>query len=202
MIQIKNIEVHLSVVSALLALMVCSGVSAAQEGGVETLTAATAQIAQGLATNQPLIVAQSPGASEIVKMVDAGVSTEVIKAYIECSPTAWQPTDADVIALKKHNVPDEVATLLLKRGAQARTAVARAKQDAVARAMSARRMASGGLDPESYDYFQYYYLQPRAMASAYERLSPYYYPWFPYRYGYHSMAAFDRSLYNRPIYPR
>ena len=185
----------LSIVSPLLALLVFSGALAAEEGRVETIATATTQTGQGLATNQPPAAALSSGASEILKLADAGVSTEVIKAYIECSPTVWQPTDTDIIALKKHNVADEVAKRLLKRSAQARTAVAQTRQDAVARAVSARRVATGGLDPESYDYFQYYYLQPRALASAYQRLSPYYYPSFPYRY--RPAVAFGRG----PIYP-
>jgi len=45
------------------------------------------------------------------------------------------------------------------------------------------RSGMRALDPDSYEYFQHYYLQPRALASAYERLAPYY-PYFPYPYGY------------------
>ena len=148
--------------------------------------AAPTPAAQSTATNQPSSL--SSGVSEIVKMADAGVSADVIKVYVECSTTAYQLTDVDVVTLKKHNVPDEVVTLLLKRGAQARTAVAQARNEAVAHALSSRNMASGGLDPNSYDYFQYYYLQPRALASAYARLYPYYgyYPSFGYHYGPYS----------------
>ncbi len=127
-------------------------------------------------TNRPPSRPFSPGISEILKMADAGVSTEVIKTYVECSPKPYQPTDVDVIALKKHNVADEVVTLLLKRGAQVRAAIVQARNETLAHALSARRTASGGLDPESYEYFQHYYLQPRALASAYERLAPYAYP--------------------------
>jgi len=194
---IENIKRPLSIVSPIFVLLACSGVLAAQEAQVETIPAAATQAGQGLATNPPPAAALSSGASEILKMADAGVSTVVIKAYIESSPTVWQPTDVDLIALKKHNVSDEVATLLLKRSAQARTAVAQARKDAVGRAISARRMASGGLDPDSYEYFQYYYLQPRALAYAYQRLSPYYYPSFPYRYGHNPTRAF----WGRPFHP-
>ncbi len=132
------------------------------------------------ATNQPAASAFSPAVSEVLKLADAGVSKEVMKAYAECSPSADPPTAAAIIAMKQHKVPDEIVTLMVRRGAQARIAVARAKQDAVARVLAARRRAAGGLDPESYEYFQHYYLQPRALASVYQRLSPYYYPWFPY----------------------
>lgn len=153
--------------------------ASAQETNSQTTTA-TVQI--NPSTNLPPARAVSPAVKEILTMADAGVSMEVIKAYVQYSPSACQPTDTDVIALKKHNVTDEIVTLLLKRSSQARTAMLQAGNDALARALSARRMAAGGLDPDSYDYFQHYYLQPRALASAYERLAPYYYP-SPYGYG-------------------
>jgi hypothetical protein len=73
---------------------------------------------------------------------------------------------------------------MLKRGAQSRAAVAQAKNDILARALDLRKTGGGGLDPESYNYFQYYYLQPRALESVYQRLSPYCYPPFPYAYGH------------------
>jgi hypothetical protein len=110
-------------------------------------------------------------------------SSEVIKSYIEYSATPYQPTGPDIISLKAHNVSDEIVTLLLKRGAQVRAAIAQARSDALARALSARKGPSG-LDPESYDYFRYYYLQPRALASAYERLFPYYNPSFASPFAY------------------
>jgi hypothetical protein len=115
----------------------------------------------------------------------------VIKSYVECSPIAYQPTDEDVIALKKHYVADEVVTLMLNRGAQVRAALTQARNDAFTRALTSKRMASGGLDPESYDYFQHYYLQPRALASAYERLAPYSFSPFPYPYRYPASAPFS-----------
>lgn len=159
--------------------------AAAQESSATANPPTTAvQQPQGPATNQPAGEPVSGGVGDIVRMADAGVSVEVIKTYVETSPTAFQPTEADIIALKKHNVPNEIATLLLKRGAQARTVLAKSRSDALDHALSTKRLTSGGLDPESYDYFRYYYLQPRAMASAYQRLSPYYlYPLRPsYRY--------------------
>ncbi len=126
----------------------------------------------------------SEGVADILKMADAGVSKGVITAYIENSDRAYKLTHEDIIALKKHNVDDEVVTLMLKRGAQIRAAVTQARNDALARALASRNMAGGGFDPEGYDYFQYHYLQPRALQSAYERLGPYYYyPPVPYAYG-------------------
>jgi hypothetical protein len=184
--------------STVLAMALCWGLPAAgQQSSAQSTTTSATQTDPGLATNQLPAMSLSRGVAEILKMADAGVSSEVIKAYVECSPTPYQPTDVDVIALKKHNVTDEVVTILLKRGAQVRAALVQARNDALARALASRRMASGGLDPESYEYFQHYYLQPRALASAYERLAPYSYAPFPYSYGYPSGPPFSGG----PAYP-
>jgi hypothetical protein len=168
--------------------------------GSNTATTTTATDREA-PTNQPPAAVISPGVSEILKMADAGVSTEVIKTYVESMPTASPPTDLDVIALKKHNVADAVVTLLLRRGAEARAAIAQAKNSAAARVIATRKTASGGFDPESYDYFQYYYLQPRAQASVYQRLSPYYYPSFRYPYGHRAGYAYGPPFYRRSVYP-
>jgi hypothetical protein len=127
----------------------------------------------------------SHAVAEIVKMADAGVSEKVITAYIENSGASYQLTHEDVITLKNHNVHDDVLVLMLKRSAQSRAAAADAKKEALARALASRTASAGGLDPESYDYFRYHYLQPRAVESVYQRLGPYYYyyPPFPYAYG-------------------
>jgi hypothetical protein len=53
---------------------------------------------------------------------------DVIKTYVECSPIPYQPTDVNTIALKQHKVADEIVTLLLKRGARVRAAVAQAQE--------------------------------------------------------------------------
>ncbi len=156
---------------------------AAQELRQLSLSNSVIQAGQSLTTNQAPAPPLSLGMNEILKMVDAGVSSPVIKTYIECSAIPYQPTGADVIVLKQHHAADEIVTLLLKRGARVRTAIAQARKDVLERALSARNAASGGLDPESYEYFQHYYLQPRALASAYERLAPYY-NGGPYPYGY------------------
>ena len=153
------------------------------------------------ATNQPASAGASVDVSAILKLADAGVSTEVMKTYAESSSTAPRLTDEGIIALKKHNVPDEVTLLLLKRGTEARTTAARNRQDAVLQLVTTRRMASGGFDRESYDYFQYYYLQPRAMASAYQRLAPYHYPYYSRPYGYGPAYGFGRPFSGRPVSP-
>lgn len=132
------------------------------------------------APEQPATAPLSPGVADILKLTAAGVSAEVIRTYIDCAPTACPLTDADVIALKRGQVPDDVVTRLIQRGAEARTAVAQANHDALAQALSERRLASGGFDPESYEYFQYYHLQARTLATSRQRLGYYAGPGYHY----------------------
>jgi hypothetical protein len=187
--------------STVVAGLICWGALASNpDESAQTLTAPTAQKDQSLATNQPAPAALPTGVSEIIRLADAGISTEIIRTYIECSSTAFQPTDADIIALKQHHVADDVITLLMKRGAQVRVVAAQARNDAAIDAISTSRMASGGFDPESYDYFQYYYLQPRAQASVNQRLSPFSYPSFSHAYGYPSVHGFGPPFAGRSRY--
>ena len=125
--------------------------------------------------SQPSTTQPANAVQEILKMVDAGVSKDVIKTYIENTRFDLIPTAGDIITLKQHSVPDELTTALLKRSAQIQAQ----------RAQTSPRLAVpadlgyGQLDPESYDYFQYYYLYPRTLAYTYERLGGYYAPGFP-----------------------
>jgi hypothetical protein len=133
-------------------------------------------------SSAPAVETRSPLVHAVIRMTTAGVSVPVVKTYVECSSSIELLTDADIIALKQSKVPDEIVTVLVKQTAQARAQDVQQKNEAVARVLATRRARFGGMDPESYDYFQYYYLHPRALASAYQRLSPYG-PWGPYRYG-------------------
>jgi hypothetical protein len=174
---------------ALLAIMILWALGTlGQQSNGQSVSAPASHPNPVMTTNQQPSQALAPGVKDILQLADAGVSSEVIKSYVEYSATPYQPTGPDIIALKAHNVSDEIVTLLLKRGAQVRTAIAQARSDALTRALSARK-GSSGLDPESYDYFRYYYLQPRALASAYERLFPYYNPSFASPFAYPPGAA-------------
>jgi hypothetical protein len=133
------------------------------------------------AANQPPAEALSPTTSEVLRMMDAEIPAAVIQTYVECNPSTAQLNATDIIALKKHHVPDEIVIALMKQGAKVRALDQQRRNDAAARALAIRNAKFGGLDPESYEYFQYYYLQPRALASVYNRLAPYYGPWAPYR---------------------
>jgi hypothetical protein len=149
---------------------------------------------------KPATDAASPGVAEILKMTDAGVNQDVIMAYIEASASAPQPTEKDVIAMKEHKVSDEVVKLLLKRGATARTESIKAKNEAVMNVMESRRQATGGVDPESYDYFRTYYLQPRALASANQRLYPYFGPYAGRGYAFGPVFNYGAPFAGRPVY--
>jgi hypothetical protein len=187
------------VVCALVVLWTASAV------GEELTTANTVGATEPAKTvspsNQPPATALSPGIAEILKMADAGVSPDVILTYVEASPSGPHPTDKDIIALKEHKVSDEVVKLLLKRSATARVETAKAKSEAVLQIMESRRAATGGLDPESYDYFRAYHLQPRTVAFANQRLyssGPYY----PRAYGYGPVYTYGGvpGRYGHPAY--
>jgi hypothetical protein len=155
--------------------------------------------------------AQSPahpatGVGEVLKMLQAGVSKEVVMTYIESAEITSRLSAADIVTLKEHSVPDDLTVALIKRGAelsarenQARTgnsakatASGTVSLDALVAALRRGQPQPGRLDPEGYDYFRYYYLLPRSIASANQRLYsssvfPAYPPYFP---GYYSPYGF------------
>jgi len=53
-------------------------------------------------------------------MVDAKVDVNVITAYIQSSPTAYNPSASEIIALNDRGVPSEVIAAMLKRGSELR----------------------------------------------------------------------------------
>lgn len=172
---------------AAIALMELQGLVAAQEPASPAHAVAeppsqSANASVAAETNSDLIYQISAPVLEILKMTKGGVSLEVIKSFVENSPTEFKPTAADLIALKKHGVPDEIALALLKQHAQANIQTGPTSGNAdlamnnrgpvyQSPAVIAPRYPT--LDPESYDYFRYYYLHPRTLASVYQRLGFY-----------------------------
>jgi len=156
----------------------------------------------------------SAGMDEMLKMLKAGVSKDVIKTYIETAQVVTPPTATEIVSLKEHGLPDDLTMALIKRGAElsaranqtAATNAAPAKVtgtttlEALAAAVRRGQINSGRLDPESYDYFQYYYLYPRTLQSANERLCGYppfaAYP--PYGPGLYSRWGFGPSYFGPP----
>src|SRR5689334_22411408 len=54
---------------------------------------------------QPATVANySAGVSDILKMIDAKVDPEVVKAFVKSSQAAYNPTASEIIELKKAGV--------------------------------------------------------------------------------------------------
>jgi hypothetical protein len=139
---------------------------------------------------------QPTGVEEVLKMVKAGVSKEVIKTYVESSAMEYRLSAAGIIMLKEHAAPDEVIAAMLKRDAALRQH--RSNPTETPPAASGQNRHYGALDPESYEYFQYYYLYPRSVAAANERLL-YSTPSFAYYppYGFYGGAPF-RPLYRHP----
>jgi hypothetical protein len=70
----------------------------------------------------------SPGVADVVRMVDAKVDPEVIKTYVKNSPTAYNPSASEIIALKDHGVSSEILTAVLQRGAEVRAQSMQAAQ--------------------------------------------------------------------------
>ena len=143
--------------------------------------------------------ALSAGIEEILKMVDAKVSPDVIKAYVESAAVGCNLAATDIVALKAGGVRDDITTALVKRSAEVGTQVRQAGADSsvtpptplpAAKSSAKAYARSYALDPESYEYFQYYYLQPRTLASVCQRLSPYY----SHSYGYN--APLPYGVYN------
>jgi hypothetical protein len=124
------------------------------------------------------------GVDEILKMLQAGVSKEVMKAYIETAQVASPLSAADIVTLKEHSLSDDLTVALIKRGAELTAQVNQAgasnaapakvsgttSLEALVAALRSSQFNAGRLDPEGYDYFRYYYLYPRTLASANERL--------------------------------
>jgi hypothetical protein len=155
---------------------------AGQDSQVKAPSASDAAKPAAVAAKSPA----SPAVADIVKLLDAGVSKDVVKAYIEKTLVGYQPSAADIIALKEHGVSDEVTTVLLKRTPETGASAAQSAASIVA-AQAALNPAPGNaaptyvagedygrLDPEGYNYFQYYYLYPRTLAWANQQLG--YYP--------------------------
>jgi hypothetical protein len=154
----------------------------------------------------------SASMEEILRMVQAGVSKDVMKAYIDAAQVPAPLTAADLVALKERGVPDEITVALVKRDAELMAQSnapaggnaaqppmsGRVSLDALVAALRGGQSGAGSLDPEGYDYFRYYYLYPRSLASANQRLwsscPPFACPGYPFGY-------WSPGLYRpRPLY--
>ncbi len=94
----------------------------------------------------------SAGVADILKMVDARVDLEVIQTYVRNSPTAYNPTATEIIALKNRGIGPEILTAMLQRGGELRAQAARAS--AAVASPAAPAPAQGVVNPYApvYDY--------------------------------------------------
>ena len=130
----------------------------------------------------------SPGVADIVKLVDAKVDAEVIRSYVKNSPTAYNPSATEIIALKDHGVAPEVLTAMLQRGAEVRAQSMQAAQAA----QQASPEAAAPYAPD-YDYgtqpvypnYPYTYPVSSYVYPSYDYAYPgYSYGWSDYGYGW------------------
>ena len=147
--------------------------------------------AKGTVTNTNAAVVD-----DILKMVHAGVSKEVIGAYIERVRIESPPTAAQIIALKENGLPDELTIVLVKRGLGL---VEPASQSGTDSGLSNPKPPfrsftdASQADSEGYDFWWYHYAYPRALASANETLFSSYAPFYrgsPQFYGFYPGLAF------------
>jgi len=122
--------------------------------------------------------------ADIIRMMDAGVSKEVIHVYIENSP-ARATTPDDLIALKQHAAPDNLTTALIKRTSEAKTQSIQTREKPAGPPPIFRNPSR--LDPEGYDFWYYHYACPRALSAGglypYSPYQPYWAPPFIPRAG-------------------
>ena len=169
-----KLQIHhkLMVAGALFTLMMVMRVSAQTSQTPAPAPAA----AQAVESAKP---AANAGLADILKMIDSGVSPEVVKAYVENAPTPFDLTAADLITLKEHKVTDEITVALLKHSSAA------ANQAAPAPVTPAHtyviNTANTSVSDPDYQFFQHYYLMPRTQAYVNETLG---YPAVPYGEGF------------------
>ena len=203
--------------TGLLPIALLSGSTAL--AGISTVSASDAPPPQAVAKVQ-----FSAGVSEILKMVDAKVEGSVILAYIESSPTAYNPSASEIIMLKDRGVPSEVIAGMLKHGSELRN---RAMASAPPPPQPSPDMTMPYAQNPGYDYaptsdYSDYGYPSSSVYYSYNYSYPYYpyysYPWYGYwpsfyssyypfyyhrypffhnRFPFHSFARFDgRNHFN------
>jgi hypothetical protein len=80
------------------------------------------------APRQTVFTSFTPGIADILKMADAKLDADVIKAFIKNSSTPYDPTVPEIIALKEHGLSSEILTVVIERGGEVRAQMAKARQ--------------------------------------------------------------------------
>ncbi len=74
----------------------------------------------------PRIVAPlySAGVEDVLKMTEAKIDPETIKAFVRNSPTAYNPNVNEIIMLKDHGVSSDIITAMIQHGGEIRARAA------------------------------------------------------------------------------
>jgi len=136
--------------------------------------------AQEVVTEAP----HSAGVGEVLKMLDAKVDSEVVKAYIRNSSTAYNPNAAEIITLKERGVPGDILVAMLQRGGELRGQAGQ-PAPAVTEAPGTVPPYRAGMSPQeqqqSYPMDQGY----SDGGGYYPYYSSYAYPYYSYGYPYY-----------------
>jgi hypothetical protein len=128
----------------------------------------------------------SPGIQDVLKMLDAKVDPGVIREFIKNSSIPFNPSAAEIIALKHLNVPDDMITALMQRGAEVRAQMAQ-----MAMAQSAAGMAQTYANTAS----------PGSNYATAPNAYPYEYADYGYGYPYYSYPYYGYPYYGYYGYP-
>jgi hypothetical protein len=66
------------------------------------------------------VVNYSPGVAEILKLANAKVDPNIIKAYVKNSPIPYNLSAGEIIGLEQQGVPEEIITAMMQRGGELR----------------------------------------------------------------------------------
>lgn len=129
----------------------------------------------------------SEGVAEVLRMAEAKVDPEVIKAYVKSSSTAFNLNAAEIIALKDRGISSEILTAMIQRGSELRRQAAQNVQP------SPNAAAQAAPPPMA---------NPYAPAPAYDYGVQSAYPGYAYSYPAYSYSYPDYSYYpNYSYYP-
>jgi hypothetical protein len=100
-------------------------------GALATATPVWAAATTSTSTTPYASVPQySPGVGDVVRMINAKVDLEVVKAFIRSSPIPYNPSATEIIALEQSGVTDDIIKAMLERGGELRArAMAAAQQN-------------------------------------------------------------------------
>src|SRR5689334_23028047 len=142
----------------------------------------------------------STGIPEILKMIDAKVDVEIIKAFIKNSLVAYNPSAGEIIAMKDRGVPNEIVTAMIQRGGELRPSLSAPPVSAPARppyntAPPYDYGAATDMAPYAPSYPAYPYSYASYPYTSYVYAGYPYYPYYSFSYSYWPYCS---SFYGYP----